>query len=48
MLFEKPWKLMDFLAVMALLSSLLLGGIFSNLLASTCADFSWYIWSHVE
>src|SRR2546423_12516976 len=40
MLSEKPWKLMDLLVVMALLSTLLLGGIFSNLLASTRADVS--------
>jgi len=40
MLSEKPWKLMDFLVVMALLSTLLLVGIFSNLLASTRAEVS--------
>ena len=40
MLSEKPWKLMDFLVVMTLLSTLLLVGIFSNLIASTRADVS--------
>src|SRR6266536_3265046 len=34
MLSEKPWKLADFLGVVALLTALLLGGIASNLLAA--------------
>jgi len=35
MLNEKPWKLVDFLVVIALLAMLLVGGIFSNILAAT-------------
>jgi len=38
MLSAKPWKLMDFLTVIVLLSVLLLGGIFSNLLSATAPD----------
>ena len=38
MLSTKPWKLMDFLTVIVLLSVLLLGGIFSNLLSATAPD----------
>jgi len=38
MLSEKPWKLMDFLMVVMLLFTLLLGGIFASLLASARAD----------
>src|SRR5437764_3701483 len=34
MLSEKPWKLMDFLVVMALLSLLLVVGIFSNMISA--------------
>src|SRR6266480_53374 len=40
MLSEKPWKPMDFLMVVTLLFTLLLGGIFANLLASARADVS--------
>src|SRR5947207_4423052 len=35
MLSEKPWKLVDFLVVIALLAMLLVGGIFSNIFAAT-------------
>ena len=38
MLSTKPRKLMDFLTVIVLLSVLLLGGIFSNLLSATAPD----------
>jgi membrane protease YdiL (CAAX protease family) len=38
MLSARPWKLIDFLVVMALLFMLLVGGIFSNFLAATRGD----------
>src|ERR1051326_650660 len=38
MLSARPWKLVDFLVVMALLSMLLLGGIFSNILSASRVD----------
>ena len=38
MLSEKPWKLVDFLMVVTLLFTLLLGGIFSSLLAALRGD----------
>jgi len=38
MLSERPWKLMDFLAVMALLSLLLVVGVLSNILSASRSD----------